>query len=169
MKFKKPKIIKKKVFSDARGTLQEIYRKKDFSETFIFSLLVSCKKNVFRGLHFQKNKQQAKLVVVASGKIIDYCLDLRRKSPTYLKLNKYKLKKNDILYIPKGFAHGYLALENKTKIIYFLSQYYSKKDESGINYNDEILNLNFKRNIIISKKDQKNISVENFKKKFKSL
>ena len=145
------------------------FLKKDFNEDFIFSLLVECKKNVFRGLHFQHKKQQAKIVVIGSGKIIDYCLDLRKKSPNYLKVFEFKLKKNNILYIPKGFAHGYLSLSKNTQIIYFLSNYYSKKSECGISYNDNRIKINLEKKVIISKKDKKNILKDYFEKKFKSL
>ena len=69
---------------------------------------------------FKKKKQQAKLVIIVSGKITDYCLDLRKKSTKYLKIFKFKLKENSILYIPKGFAHGYYTHKEKTKIIYLL-------------------------------------------------
>ena len=130
---------------------------------------MECKKDVFRGLHFQFKKQQAKIVVIGSGKIIDYCLDLRKKSPNYLKVFKFKLKKNNILYIPKGFAHGYLSLSKNTQIIYFLSNYYSKKSECGISYNDNRIKINLEKKVIISKKDKKNISIDYFEKKFKSL
>ena len=69
-----PKIIKSKIYKDKRGSLKEIFKSKDYNKKFKFFLLVSSKKNVFRGFHFQKRKQQEKLVVVVKGKIIDYCI-----------------------------------------------------------------------------------------------
>ena len=85
--------------------------------------------------------------MIGSGKIIDYCLDLRKKSPNYLKVFEFKLKKNNILYIPKGFAHGYLSLSKNTQIIYFLSNYYSKKSECGISYNDNRIKINLEKKL----------------------
>ena len=82
-KIKIPKIIKSKLHKDKRGSLKEIFRSKDYNKKFKFFLLVSSKKNVFRGFHFQKRKQQEKLVLVVKGKIIDYCIDLRKNSKTF--------------------------------------------------------------------------------------
>ena len=149
--------------------MKEVFCAKNFEEKFPFALLVSSKKNVFRGLHFQKKKQQSKLVIIVSGKIIDYCVDLRRRSNSYLKTFKFNLKENDVLYVPKGFAHGYLTLKKNTKIIYLLSNYRSKLNESGISYSDKLIKINLKKNIIISSKDKKNMSINLFEKKIKSL
>lgn len=169
MKFKYPKIIKNNVIKDNRGSLLEIFHNKRFKEKFPFALFVTSKKNVFRGLHFQKKKQQAKLVIIVSGKITDYCLDLRKKSTKYLKIFKFKLKENSILYIPKGFAHGYYTHKEKTKIIYLLSDYRSKLNESGVAYNDKSIGLNLRKKTIVSSKDKKNMSIKLFEKKIKSL
>lgn len=169
MKFKFPKVLKKNTIIDNRGSLKEVFCAKNFKEKFPFALLVSSKKNVFRGLHFQKKKQQSKLVIIVSGKIIDYCVDLRRSSNSYLKTFKFNLKENDVLYVPKGFAHGYLTLKKNTKIIYLLSNYRSKLNESGISYNDKLIKIKLKKNIIISSKDKKNMSINLFEKKIKSL
>ena len=76
--------------------------------------------------------QQEKIVIVINGEIKDYCLDLRKNSKTFGKIFKFKLKKNSILYIPKGFAHGYLALSNNTQMIYLLSEGRYKKYERTI-------------------------------------
>ena len=100
-----PKIIKSKIYKDKRGSLKEIFKSKDYNKKFKFFLLVSSKKNVFRGFHFQKPKQQEKLVVVVKGKIIDYCIDLRKKSKTFGKVFKFTLKEKSVLLVPKGFAH----------------------------------------------------------------
>lgn len=169
MRFEYPKIIKKNIIKDSRGSLLEVFHANKFKEKFPFALFVFSKKNVFRGLHFQKKKQQSKLVIIISGAITDYCVDLRRNSPTYLKTFKFKLKENSVLYIPKGFAHGYLTLKKNTRIIYLLSNYRSKSNESGVAYNDKLIKLNLKKNIIISAKDKKNISISSFEKKIKSL
>ena len=169
MKIINPKVIKTKIHRDPRGSLQEIFKKKKFLNNFEFALFVSSKKNVLRGLHFQKKKQQEKILIIINGEIVDYCLDLRKKSKTFGKIFKYKLKKNSILFIPKGFAHGYLALKNNTQIVYLLSEYRFKKYERTIDINDSKFNLKLKKNYIISKKDRKGMSFNLFKKNIKSL
>ena len=169
MKIINPKVIKTKIHKDPRGSLQEIFKKKQFSNNFDFALFVSSKKNVIRGLHFQRKKQQEKILIIINGEIVDYCLDLRKKSNSFGKIFKFKLKKNSILFIPKGFAHGYLALKNNTQIVYLLSEYRFKKYERTIDINDSKFNLKLKKNYIISKKDKKGMSFNLFKKNIKSL
>ena len=170
MKYLYPKIVYSKINSDSRGFLIETYKKKKIKSNFKFSILVSSKKNVFRGLHFQKKMQQEKLLIVVKGSIIDFCVDLRKKSKTFAKTYKFLLKENSILHIPKGFAHGYLCLKNENKLVYLLSNYWFKKYEKVLNYNDKEINLKInKKNLIISEKDKKSISLNNFRKKIKSL
>ena len=89
-----PKILKTQVNLDSRGYLIETFKKKKLNINFDYSILVSSKKNVFRGLHFQKKKQQEKLLIVTKGSIIDYCVDLRKKSKTFTKTFIFHLKKN---------------------------------------------------------------------------
>lgn len=169
MKIVNPKVIKTKIHKDPRGSLQEIFKKKQFSNNFDFALFVSSKKNVLRGLHFQRKKQQEKILIIINGEIVDYCLDLRKKSNSFGKIFKFRLKKNSILFIPKGFAHGYLALKNNTQIVYLLSEYRFKKYERTIDINDTKFNLKLKKNYTISKKDRKGMSFNLFKKNIKSL
>tara|TARA_B100000579_G_scaffold423372_1_gene426465 strand:- start:1050 stop:1562 length:513 start_codon:yes stop_codon:yes gene_type:complete len=170
MKHLYPKVIDTKVNIDNRGYLIETFKKKKINTDFKYSILVSSKKNVFRGLHFQKKKQQEKLLIVLKGSIIDYCVDLRKKSKTFSKTYKFYLKKNSILYIPKGFAHGYLCLKNDNKLVYLLSNYWFEKYEKVLNFNDKKINLGIKnKKIITSKRDKKGISLEKFRKEIKSL
>jgi len=165
-----PKIIKSKIHKDKRGSLKEIFKSKDYNKKFKFFLLVSSKKNVFRGFHFQKRKQQEKLVVVVKGKIIDYCIDLRKKSKTFGKVFKFTLKEKSVLLVPKGFAHGYKAVSKENLIVYFLSEYRYSKFESGISLFDKNIKINLKKNkLILSKKDKKNYTLSEFKKKIGSL
>ena len=165
---KYPKLININSHNDKRGSLREIYKKDNLFPKFVFALSVYSKKNAFRGLHFQKKKQQSKLVIVIDGKLIDYCVDLRKKSKNYLKVYKYKLNKNSILFIPKGFAHGYFAVE-KTKMIYLLSDYRSKKDECGIDFRDKKLRIKLNNKILLSKKDLSNMTISEFENKIKTL
>ena len=170
MKFEYPKLIYSKINIDNRGYLQEIYKRKNFKNNFKFSILVSSKKNVFRGFHFQKSKQQEKIVVVVKGSIIDYCIDLRKKSKTFAKIFKFILNENSILYIPAGFAHGYFGKKNENKIIYLLSNYRYIKYENGLNVYDKNINIKIdKKKLILSKKDKFNLSLINFKKKIGTL
>ena len=170
MKYLYPKVIDTKVNIDNRGYLIETYKKKEINTDFKYSILVSSKKNVFRGLHFQKKKQQEKLLIVLKGSIIDYCIDLRKKSKTFSKIYKFFLKKNSILYIPKGFAHGYLCLKNDNKLVYLLSNYWFKKYEKVLDFNDKEINLKIRnKKMILSKRDQNGMSLKNFRKEIKSL
>ena len=102
MKFIYPKILSTKVNIDKRGYLIETFKKKKLNVNFDYTILVSSKKNVFRGLHFQKKKQQEKLLIVTKGSIIDYCIDLRKKSKTFTKVFKFKLKKKFNFTYTKG-------------------------------------------------------------------
>ena len=170
MKYLYPKVMDTKVNIDNRGYLIETYKKKEINTDFKYSILVSSKKNVFRGLHFQKKKQQEKLLIVLKGSIIDYCIDLRKKSKTFSKIYKFFLKKNSILYIPKGFAHGYLCLKNDNKLVYLLSNYWIKKYEKVLDFNDKEINLKIRnKKMILSKRDQNGMSLKNFRKEIKSL
>jgi len=165
-----PKIIKSKIYKDKRGSLKEIFKSKDYNKKFKFFLLVSSKKNVFRGFHFQKPKQQEKLVVVVKGKIIDYCIDLRKKSKTFGKVFKFTLKEKSVLLVPKGFAHGYTGVSKENLIVYFLSEYRYRKFERGISLFDKNIKINLKKNkLILSEKDKKNYTISEFKKKIGSL
>tara|TARA_B100001057_G_C22178224_1_gene692227 strand:+ start:50 stop:565 length:516 start_codon:yes stop_codon:yes gene_type:complete len=165
-----PKIIKSKLHKDKRGSLKEIFKSKDYKKKFKFFLLVSSKKNVFRGFHFQKRKQQEKLVVVVKGKIIDYCIDLRKKSKTFGKIFKYTLKEKSVLLVPKGFAHGYTGISKENIIVYFLSEYRYSKFEQGISLFDKAVKINLNKNkLIISEKDKRNYTISEFEKKIGSL
>tara|TARA_Y100000992_G_C21236405_1_gene478331 strand:- start:204 stop:716 length:513 start_codon:yes stop_codon:yes gene_type:complete len=170
MKFFFPKVLNTKVNFDKRGYLIETFKRKKINSDFKYSILVSSKKNVFRGLHFQKKKQQEKLLIVLKGSIIDYCVDLRKKSRTFTKIYKFRLKKNSILYIPKGFAHGYLCLENENKLVYLLSNYRLKKYEKVLDFNDKKIDLRINnKKIITSIRDRHGMSLDKFRKEIKSL
>ena len=170
MKFFFPNVLNAKVNFDKRGYLIETFKRKKINSDFKYSILVSSKKNVFRGLHFQKKKQQEKLLIVLKGSIIDYCVDLRKKSRTFTKIYKFRLKKNSILYIPKGFAHGYLCLENENKLVYLLSNYRLKKYEKVLDFNDKKIDLRINnKKIITSIRDRHGMSLDKFRKEIKSL
>ncbi len=165
-----PKIIRRNCHYDKRGYLQEVYLKKKEKKIFSFSLVTSSKKNVFRGFHFQYKKQQTKLVYVVKGKILDIVIDLRKKSKNFGKAYKFNLKEKNILYIPKGFAHGYLSLASENIVLYYMNNYRDVKSESGIVWNDKMLKIKYPvKKIEVSKKDRKLKTLKNFIKENKSL
>lgn len=166
-------VITPKVFKDERGYFLETFNKKMFSEetgiktNFVQDNLSKSSKGVLRGLHFQKgDAAQAKLVQVISGKVLDVCVDLRKGSSTYGKyfsilldgLNKKQL------YVPRGFAHGFVVLENDTVFSYKCDNYYDKNSESGIVFNDKSLNIDWnfpEEDMIVSEKDKNLQTFEN--------
>lgn len=153
MNFDKPTKIITKNFYDNRGFFKEVFLKKNFKTNFIFDCFSSSKKNVFRGLHLQTAKQQAKIITVVKGSIIDYAIDLRKKSKNFKKIYKFKIteKSNFSLYIPVGFAHGFLCTSKSCNVYYKCSNYRNQQSELTINYN--ILKIKNK-NLILSKKDR---------------
>jgi len=170
MSIETPKIIRRNCHYDKRGYLQEIYLKKKEKKIFKFSLVTSSKKNVFRGFHVQLKKQQAKLVYIVKGKVLDIVIDLRIRSKKFAKVYKFRLKEKDILYIPKGFAHGYLSLASENIVLYYLTEYRDAKSEDGIVWNDKMLNIKFPiKNIKVSQKDKKLKTLKDFIKINKSL
>ena len=171
-KFKDLLIIKQKNNKDNRGILRETFNNKILKKKFIFEYCTTSKKNVFRGFHFQKKNKQAKYVNVVKGKILDFVIDLRRKSRTFGKVFSIILSKNNALglYIPAGFAHAFFSYENENIIYYKLDNYYNPKFEFGIDFNDPTLDIKLPRvKIKISKKDRNLLSLDEFKKKFKFL
>ena len=169
-KFKDLLIIKRPTHNDNRGFLKELFEQNKIKNKFVFDYFSSSKKNVIRGLHLQLKKPQAKLISVMTGKIFDVVLDCRKGSSTFGKHFTIKIsaKDNISLYIPEGFAHGFCSLENNTILYYKNSNYRNKKYEAGILWNDKDLKIKWpKIKVVISKKDKKNISFEEFKKKYK--
>ena len=144
-------LVKPKVFGDNRGFFLETYKKKDFisagiNEDFIQDNHSKSSYGVLRGLHFQKNPNaQAKLVRCTKGEIIDVAVDIRANSPTFLKWTKRKLTEENKhqLFIPKGFAHGFVALSDIVEVMYKVSGEYSPKDEMGILWSDKDINVDW--------------------------
>tara|TARA_Y100000590_G_scaffold313771_1_gene354695 strand:+ start:1284 stop:1808 length:525 start_codon:yes stop_codon:yes gene_type:complete len=167
-KLKGLKVLKDISYYDNRGYFREILEKKFFKKHFIFWCLSKSKKNVLRGLHLQNKFAQDKIVTVVKGKIFDVVVDLRKGSSTYGK--KYSTilseKNTKSLYVPAGFAHGFCGLDEENIVLYGCTNYRSKKNEIGIQWNDSTLKIKWPiKKIIISKKDKKNISLQLFQKK----
>ena len=169
-------IFETDVFHDDRGYFMEFYNEKKFKhnvlENFSFKQdNISCsKKNVLRGLHFQSPPfEQGKLIQVLKGKVLDVVVDVRKKSKTFGKHLKIELSSNNHkkLWIPPGFAHGFLSLEDDTILSYKCTNYYSKDHEMDLLWNDENLNIDWGiENPIISEKDKIATKFENFNSPF---
>ena len=166
----KPFIIKQKKYFDKRGFFQESVLKKRFKTPIIFTALAESKKNVIRGLHFQRLNKQTKIIHVIDGKILDVAVNLRKKSKNFGKVYKFILKKGDILFVPNFFAHGYECLSNKCTILYHLNNYRDAKNEDGINFKDKKLKIKWStKKPIISKRDSSSGSFLDFIKNVGSL
>ena len=169
-KFKDLLIIESPVHKDKRGAFREIFKKQLFNRfKFIFNCSSTSKKKVLRGLHLQTKFQQGKYVSVLKGEIYDVVLDLRRKSKTFGKTFSINLSdKNGIsIYIPAGFAHGFLGLKKENILSYSCTQYRSKKHEVGIKWNDKDIDIKWPvKKPIISLKDSKNFSLKDYIRKY---
>jgi dTDP-4-dehydrorhamnose 3,5-epimerase len=147
------KKFKALLFKDNRGYLAEI-TPKEINRKFIYSILTNSKKNVIRGMHYNKKKEEEKLVYVLDGEILDVTVNLN-KGKNFGKINYTKLKKNDILYLPKGFAHGYKCLGKSNTVLYLLTQKYSAKNNHGFIWNDQNFKIKWEiKNPILSNRDK---------------
>ena len=170
MKFNKTDIeglihITPEIYSDSRGKFMEVFREDIISKNldnvkFVQHNQSSSSFGVLRGLHYQiKPYEQSKLIRVSYGKIQDVAIDLRRDSSSYGEYRSFILDddKNEMLFIPKGFAHGFLVLSDVAVVNYSVDEYYSVNHEKGINYNDQSIGINWlidAEDVITSKKDK---------------
>ena len=150
----KPQKIKGTKYKDNRGFLIEVVPKK-IKKKFTYSIITQSKKNVLRGMHFNKKKSEEKLVYILDGKVLDITINLN-KGKSFGKIFYNRLKKNDILLIPRGFAHGYLCLESKNTILYLLNKKYTPKNNSGFFWKNKKFNIKWGiKKPILSTKDKK--------------
>ncbi len=159
-KFKNLFVIKSKNYLDNRGLFRELSKNSLIKKKLIFTVVSKSKKNVLRGLHMQKSKQQGKFLSVVKGKILDVAVDCRKKSKTYGKHFKIELseKNGKSIYIPEGFLHGFLGLDKENIVIYSCTNYRDKKSEIGVKWDDKDLNINWLiKRPTLSKKDKNNI------------
>lgn len=164
-KLKQCFIIEPSVFIDSRGYFFESFNQKTFNELigqkvdFVQDNESYSTKGVLRGLHFQKEEwAQAKLVRVVKGCVLDVAVDIRKDSPTYGDYLSVELSDDNKkqLFIPRGFAHGFVVLSDTAIFSYKCDNYYNKDSEGGIIYNDTTLNIDWKLpfdKLIISEKD----------------
>ena len=163
------KVITPAVFGDERGYFMETYSRRDFEEAgigmeFVQDNQSSSKKGVLRGLHFQINYPQDKLVRVVNGEVFDVAVDLRKGSKTYGKWFGVVLSAENKkqFFIPKNFAHGFIVLSDHAEFAYKCSDFYHPNDEGGIKWDDPEIGVEWpmpegmsKEDLIISEKDKK--------------
>lgn len=160
-------IIEPTVFEDDRGYFMETYSKKEFEEiglnyNFVQDNQSKSKKGVLRGLHFQKENSQAKLVRVLKGEVFDVAVDLRPGSITYGKWEGVILSEENrkMFMIPKGFAHGFLVLSDEAEFTYKCDDIYNKEAEGGLAWNDPDVAIEWPlrdiqiQNLLTSQKDE---------------
>ena len=163
------KIFEPRVYSDERGYFYESFLKSDFDElglSFVQDNHSLSKKNVIRGMHFQWNKPQGKLIRVSSGSAIFYEVDLRLKSKYFGKYYSIELNSENklLMWVPPGFANGFLALSENTEVQYKCTQYWNPNAEATLIWNDPQVNINWNcYNPIISEKDKSGISLIEWK------
>lgn len=145
-------VIEPRVFGDNRGWFYESYSLKAFTEIGIDTVFVqdnrsySMCKGTVRGLHCQKNPSaQAKLVSCTRGEICDIAVDIRRHSPTYMKIVKVLLSEQNkkMLYIPKGCLHGFVSLTDDVELSYKVDEFYSAEDDRSIRFNDPSIGVDW--------------------------
>lgn len=169
-----------KLFGDERGYLFENYNQNDFFSAglkmnFVQENQSLSKKGTLRGLHFQKNHSQGKLVRVLQGQVFDVVVDLRSSSKTFGKYFGIILdsEKRNMLYVPKGFAHGFLTLSEQSVCLYKFSDLYDNTDEGGLLWNDPVIGIDWEsvypgitKIINLSEKDRNHPAFDKNKKYF---
>ena len=159
-------VIEPTVFKDERGYFVETYNQNDMKEAGLDMVFVQdnqsmSTRGVLRGLHFQKQYPQGKLVRVIKGKVFDVAVDLRKDSKTYGKWFGVELSAENMkqFYIPEGFAHGFLVLSDEAEFCYKCTDFYHPGDEGGLAWNDPEIGVEWPLeegvDLIISEKDQK--------------
>lgn len=157
------KVLSPKVFEDQRGFFLESYNKRTYEKLGICDEFVQDNharsiKNVVRGLHYQKNYPQGKLVRVLEGSVLDVIVDIRIGSPTFGEWFSCEISAENQkqIWIPGGLAHGYSVLSESADFFYKVTDYYHPEDEKGVRWNDSELNIEWQvLNPIVSDKDQK--------------
>ncbi len=159
-------LVKPRVFTDERGYFFESFNMERYAdagipaEHFVQDNISKSRKGVLRGLHFQRDPMaQGKLVQVLQGKVIDVAVDIRKGSPTFGKYVAVELSEENHhqFWIPAGFAHGFVALEDDTIFTYKVTNVYSPKHDGGIRYDDPEIGIKWalpKEDLIVSEKDK---------------
>jgi dTDP-4-dehydrorhamnose 3,5-epimerase len=162
-------LLEPRVFGDDRGFFLESYNQQTFANLGIKDNFVqdnhSCsEKNVVRGLHYQIQQPQGKLVRVITGEILDVALDLRRSSATFGKWEAFTLsgKNKLMLWIPRGFAHGFRVVSASAHVVYKTTDFYAPEHERTIAWNDPTLSIDWRLDgePIVSPRDQRGVRFE---------
>jgi dTDP-4-dehydrorhamnose 3,5-epimerase len=158
-------LIKPKVFKDGRGFFVEAYKRSDFEKAGITGDFVQdnhsrSDRDVLRGLHFQKRGHaQGKIMRCVGGRILDVAVDIRKRSPSFGKWAALELSAENahMLYVPEGFAHGFLVLSEYAEIMYKCTREYAPDSEGGIIWNDPALGIPWPvKDPLLSEKDKRN-------------
>ena len=157
-------IVELEPFKDLRGSFARTFCANEFGAHGLNTVMpqsnlsISGPKYTLRGMHFQLDgAEEAKLMRCQKGAILDTIIDIRKDSPTYCEWIQVELtdKNNTMLYVPEGFAHGFITLEENCEVFYQVSQFYTPGKESGIRWNDPLFNINWPTNEpILSEKDE---------------
>lgn len=161
----KVKLFDSATFLDGRGSFTPISLKIFDKDWLQSNVSFNTESNTFRGLHYQKREfAQAKLLKVIHGEIIDYVVDLRPESEEYMKLQEFKLTRNNALLVPRGYAHGFITTEKNTVVQYLVDNVYNKESEGTLFWNEvpELAKKLKGRNLVISTKDDPNNTNETF-------
>ncbi|HIF9150949.1 TPA: dTDP-4-dehydrorhamnose 3,5-epimerase [Photobacterium damselae] len=169
------KIIEPAVFGDERGFFMETWNQKKFEDlvtgkptTFVQDNHSKSKKGILRGLHYQTENTQGKLVRVVSGEVFDVAVDIRKKSSTFGKwIGVYLSAENKRqLWVPEGFAHGFYVTSDEAEFVYKCTDYYNPKAEITIAWDDSNLNIQWPLDgrVIMSEKDKKGLKLSTVKK-----
>lgn len=152
------------VHRDQRGLFTELWQAARYEDlwpelTFVQDNFSVSKKGTLRGLHFQKRHPQGKLITVLEGEIFDVALDLRPQSATFGKVYQVKLSEAEFsqLYIPEGFAHGFLTMSDTARVLYRCTDFYYPEDEAAILFNDATLGIQWPEvgPLTVSEKDKR--------------
>ena len=166
-KFKNLYVFEGKRYNDNRGFLREIFLEKIVKKKINFTIVSCSKKNVLRGLHYQIINPQDKFIAVIKGKILDVVVDLRKNSKTFGKHFKIEVSEfnSKFLFVPKGFAHGFLGLNKENIVVYSLTNYRSIEGERSLHWNDKDLKIKWGiKKPIVSKRDNQASSFKEFLK-----
>ena len=162
-------IIEPDVYEDDRGFFMETFHNERYRKLlginldFVQDNISRSSKNVLRGMHFQKNYPQGKIVKASRGEILDVVVDLRKDSPTYGTWESFRLSEKNKLqvWIPPGFAHGFLVMSDSANIDYKCTEYYHLEDELCLMWNDPEVAIDWTINDpILTEKDKKGLSLK---------
>jgi dTDP-4-dehydrorhamnose 3,5-epimerase len=173
-KISKLQVGKRSKFENNVGTFERLFCKKEFKNIGLLSEIVQINRNftkyagTIRGLHFQHSPSaEEKVITCLKGSVYDVALDIRKDSPTFLQWHSEILSDSNgkCMYIPKGFAHGFLTLVDNCEILYFHSEFYSEENEGAILYDDPRINIKWPIEIKhLSERDKKHLHLkQNFK------